>query len=121
MSANLSKPRKLISTLITVVNLLVRRDYDQLEKLSDGVRLKAQHIKGGVDAYGKTLAIPPANAFEEVDVIKVEGAEKPTYSIRFRLFTEEEHRSDLELQATFIDADPESDLMTVEIDDVTVA
>jgi len=121
MITNPSKSGKLISTLTKVVNLLVSRDYDRLEALSDGVRLKAHYIKDGVDAYGRTLTSPPTQAFEELDVVEVEGAVKPTYSIRFRLFTKEEGRSDLELQATFIDADPESDLMIVEIDNVTVA
>ena len=107
-------------TLRKVVELLVRKDYPALEQLTRGGRLNAAEIGSGVDDYGRTLVLPPPEAFSRVDVVPVRGTTPPAYSIRFRLFTREEGESDLEVQATFID-NPASDLMTVELDNILVA
>lgn len=119
MSSNPSP--KLIATLKHIVELLVTGRYDELESLSHGVRLKAEHIRSSLDEYGGTLVPPPPSAFDEVDVIEIEGQPTPEYSIRFRLYTSEEGESDLEFQATFIDKDPSANLMDVEFDDILVA
>jgi hypothetical protein len=86
------------------------------------VRLKASEIEYGVKVYGKTLVLPPPDAYSQVDVIPVRlSARTPqAYSIRFRLYTEEEGHSDLEVQATFVE-ESSSDFMTVELDDILVA
>lgn len=122
MTTITSPGQKLIRTLRHIVKLLVTRQYDQLERISGGRRLKAEYIQAGVDDYGRTLVLPPESAYENANVVAVETqTEFPQYSVRFYLHTEEEGQSDLELQATLIDNDPESDLMTVEIDGVLVA
>jgi hypothetical protein len=53
-------------------------------------------------------------------VVPISKTSPPEYSIRFRLYTEEEGRSDLEIQATLIDTEKTS-LMKVEFDNVLVA
>lgn len=98
----------------------MREDYAGLAELTDGKRLKAEHIESGVKEYGRTLVKPPEQAYDYVDVVYVEDSSPPQYSIRFALFTCEEGRSDLELQATLID-DGSGATMKVEIDGILVA
>lgn len=122
MSTTPTSNHKLVRTLQHVVELLVNREYDQLERISGGRRLKAEYIQAGVEDYGRTLVSPPESAFQSANVVEIEtSTEIPQYSVRFYLHTQEEGRSDLELQATLIDDDVESDLMTVEIDGILVA
>ena len=101
--------------------MLSRRDYAGVEALSNGVRLKAEHIESGVNDYGRTLTDPPDDAYDNIDVVAVDGRSPAEYSIRFRLFTKEEGQSDLELQATLIDDNEPSEVMRVEVDGILVA
>lgn len=103
-----------------VIELLVQRDYAALEVLSRGSRLRASEIEEGVVSYGGSLVMPPPEAFLGVDVIRVQGAQPPAYSVRFRLYTLEEGRSDLELQATLVET-ADDGFMQVEIDNIVVA
>jgi hypothetical protein len=108
------------NTLGRIVDYLLRQDYVGLEKLTKCARLQARHIASGIVDYGRTLIYPPATAFDDIDVVAIDGKTPPEYSIRFRLFTREEGQSDLELQATFIDEDPSSGYMRVELDGILV-
>lgn len=110
---------KIKGTLRHIMSLFVRKDYVALEKLSNGVRLKASEIEEGVSEYGRTLVFPPPEAFQNVDVIPIRGHVPQKYSIRFNFYTIEEGESDLQLQATFID-DPTTEQMRVEIDGILV-
>jgi len=108
-------------TVLQVVGMLVRKDYVGIETLSNGVRLKAEHIEAGVNDYGRTLTDPPECAYDNIDVVAVNGRSPAEYSLRFRLFTKEEGQSDLELQATLIDDNAAAEIMRVEIDGILVA
>lgn len=110
---------KIEGTLRDIMNLFVRKDYVALEKLSKGVRLKASEIEEGITEYGRTIVVPPAEAFQNIDVIPIRGHVPQEYSIRFDFYTIEEGKSDLQLQATFID-DPTTEQMRVEIDGILV-
>lgn len=112
--------RAIDRTLRLVVDLLVQRNYAELERLTHGVRMRASEIEEEVRRYGRTIAYPPAEAFAQVDVVPVRGAVPPAYSVRFRLFTLEEGPSDLEVQATFMEV-PEQEVMQVELDNLIVA
>lgn len=114
---------KIKKTVSLVVSLLVSGSYKRIEALSNGVRLKAKEIQAGVDEYGCRLCIPPDSAFDRIDVIQLKAVNPCQYSIRFRLFTEEEGESDLEIQMTLTDEpNRKSDgLMSVEIDNILVA
>ncbi|HSN98079.1 MAG TPA: hypothetical protein VLS89_07260 [Candidatus Nanopelagicales bacterium] len=116
----MSAAKSIERTLRAVVELLVRKDYSGLERLTHGVRLRASELEKGVDDYGRTLVFPPSDAFSRADVIPIRGASPQAYSVRFRLHTREEGQSDLEMQATFID-DPGAEMMVVEIDNIIVA
>ncbi|MBK9260195.1 MAG: hypothetical protein IPM54_10210 [Polyangiaceae bacterium] len=45
---------KIEGTMRDIMNLFVRKDYVALEKLSNGVRLKASEIEEGITEYGRT-------------------------------------------------------------------
>jgi hypothetical protein len=107
-------------TLRNVVSLMVQRDYATLETLTNGVRLRASEIEASITEYGRTIVLPPPEAFSDIDMIPICASVPTAYSIRFRLYTSEEGRSDLELQATFID-NPPAKQMRVEIDNIIVA
>jgi hypothetical protein len=108
------------STLRDIVSLLAQKDYAALERVTNGIRLRASEIEASINEYGRTVALPPPKAFSDIDVIPVRASVPAAYSIRFRLYTIEEGRSDLELQATFIE-NPLAEQMRVEIDNIIVA
>lgn len=85
-------------TLRLVVDLLVKKNYAGLERLTQGVRLRSSEIEGAVRDYARSIAPPPPEAFSRADVIPIRGAAPPAYSVRFRLFAVEEGPSGLELQ-----------------------
>lgn len=107
-------------TLRVIVQLLVNKDYAELERLTRGVRLSADDVAAAVRDYGRTLVMPPMTAFSRPDVIAIRGSAPPAYSVRFHLYTEEEGMSDLEVQATFREH-PGDEMMTVELDNILVA
>ena len=107
-------------TLRVIVDLLVKKDYAELESVTGGVRLSAAEIATAVRDYGRTLVFPPATAFSQADVIPIRGSVPPAYSVRFHLYTQEERQSDLEMQATFR-WNSEDDMFNVELDNIIVA
>lgn len=106
-------------TLRRVVELLVQHDYAGLERLTRGVRLPASEMAGAIREYGRTLVMPPADAYSQADVMPIDGSSPEAYSVDFRLYTEEEGRSDLEIRLTLIDTGVEG-MMKVELDDILV-
>lgn len=112
--------RRIDSTVRRIVELLVAGEYDAIEALTDGVRLKRGEIEREILEYGRKLTAAPDAAYSLVDTVTINGTSPSQYSIRFRLYTEEEGQSDLEIQATLIDK-RDSLLMNVEIDNILVA
>lgn len=110
---------EIIEKLRMIVALLVDGKYKQLEELSFGIRLKAEHIASGVSDYGRILVFPPDEAFSAIDVVEVTAGKFPEYSVRFPLYSKEEGRSDLSLEVSFIDENKGGQLR-VEIDNITV-
>ena len=45
----------------------------KLESLSEGVRLKAEHMQSAVSEYGRALVFPPQEVFESIDVVPING------------------------------------------------
>jgi hypothetical protein len=104
--------------LSQVIAWLASGDFRSVEARSRGVRLSADSIRQAVMDYGKTLVMPPDSAFSDVDSIRVLGADRPTWSVRFDLWTQEEGRSDLSLECTIIESHDGS--VDIEIDNIHV-
>ncbi|ODC02560.1 hypothetical protein BFW38_02365 [Terasakiispira papahanaumokuakeensis] len=109
---------KVIQTLKKIVELLVQKKYRELEQLSGGFRLTAAEMDQAISDYDEVLVLPPDSDYKNVDAIEVTGSQPRSWSIRYDLWTEEEGRSDLSLEATFIENDQE--IMGVEIDNIHV-
>ena len=101
-----------------VASLLAHGDYDALERLSRGKRLTAAELKQAVQEYGRTLVMPPDEAFERLDVVDVDAFSPKRHGVRLDLWTAQEGRSDLTLEITITDTGPES--YDVQIDDLHV-
>jgi hypothetical protein len=101
-----------------IVRWLVNRDFESIEKYSHGRRLSADMLRSAVDDYGRTLIMPPDATFSDLDVISVEMAAVPTWSVRVDLWTKEEGLSDLSLECTVIDAGGQE--LEAEIDNLHV-
>lgn len=121
MTMNTTTQSRIRRTVKKVVEMLVDADYSGLEALTNGLRLRSQHIESGIVEYGKALTFPPETAYDNIDVVEVAGTTPSQYSIRFLLFTNEEGQSDLELQATLVDENPNAPEMRVEINNIIVA
>lgn len=102
----------------TVVNLLVRRQYDVLESMTGGRWLSAVQIREGVEEYGRTLSRPPESAWVELDIAQFPDTEPPMFHTIVPLWTEEEGQSDLTLELRLIEAYP--DALEIEIVDLHV-
>lgn len=86
----------------SIIQLLVNSKFEAIEQLTKGVRLPADQIQYAIEQYGRKLVSPPVEAFELMDVIKVQGHEPQTWSVNMPLWTEEEGRSDLSIELTVI-------------------
>jgi hypothetical protein len=95
----------------------VARRYAELEALTQGHRLSAQEMRNAISGYGRKLVSPPDEAFELMDVVQVQGAHPPQWSVRMPLWTREEGRSDLSIEVTVVGgAEP----FRMELDDIHV-
>ena len=86
----------------SVIEQLSRGEYPSIVTHSKSSRLSADNLRQIIDDYGRTLVVPPADAFVNLDAVFVRDAECPTCSIRMPLWTNEEGRSDLTLELTII-------------------
>lgn len=68
--------------------------------------------------YGRTLAMHPSSAIDQLDVIEIDGSRPKAWSVRVDLWTVEEGRSDLSLECTLIDRP--GDLLAAEVDNLHV-
>jgi hypothetical protein len=101
----------------SVVQMLVAGDYNKVAALTKGRRLDAEAIKFTVGEYGRTLVLPPDDAFDQMDVVRVTNAPLPQWSVRMNLWTLEEGQSDLSIELTIIDS---AGHYEVELDDIRV-
>jgi hypothetical protein len=84
-----------------VVQQLVLGRFQDLERMSGGVRLSAQELARAVADYGRTLVMPP-DIGPLPDFRPILGMHPPAWSVWVPLFTREEGRSDLMLQLTLV-------------------
>jgi hypothetical protein len=109
---------RVVALLKRVLVRLVGGNFVAIELRSRGVRLSADLMRQAVEEYRRTLIMPPDEVFSSLDVIPVTNADKPTWSVRFNLWTKEEGRSDLSLECTV--ADRGDDALNFEVDNIHV-
>lgn len=100
-----------------LVGLLVAGDYQEVVRLTGGVRLDAESIRKAITQYGRALVLPPESVYEQMDVIEIGNAVPQKWSINMPLWTAEEGRSDLTLSITVIRMD---ETYSMELDDIHV-
>ncbi len=101
----------------SVVARLARGEYDLAVDRCEKSRLTAQQLAEIIRAYGRNLIVPPDDAYGNSDVVQIQRAAVPTWSVRAPLWTEEEGRSDLTLELTIALGSSEP---KVELDDLHV-
>jgi len=69
--------------------------------------------------YSRTLVEPPSSDLDSADVIPLKGSENEAWSVWYRLWTEQESKSDLMLELTvrYVGGDD----VHIEVDDLRVA
>jgi hypothetical protein len=110
--------QRIKATTQQIVKMLVEGEYDEIEYLSSGCRLKADEILKAVSEYSGSLIMPPEGAFNNLDVIKIEGKNPSQWSVNVNLWTTEDGESDLTLELTLIDND--KDILKTEVDNIHV-
>lgn len=109
---------RIAGTIAHILRWLVAGDFSAIEQYTHGVRLSASMLRQAVTDYGRTLVMPPASTLDQLDVIRIEGSNPLSWSVRVDLWTVEEGRSDLTLECTLIDCP--DDMLVVEIDNLHV-
>ncbi len=99
------------------VTKLAGGDYKAVVAECCASRLSSDDIREVIIGYGKTFIAPPIDAYRELDAVPVRDTAAPTWSVRAPLWSEEEGRSDLELQLTI---SQRGDQCVIEIDDLLV-
>ena len=102
----------------SLVGLLVTGEWPELGRMVSGSRLSIDDMRLAVAHYGRTLTMPPREAFDRLDVVDVVATPQRTVSVRFPLWTLEEGCSDLELVLTVTEG--ADGLWHARVDDVLV-
>ncbi|MGI9429968.1 MAG: DUF7668 domain-containing protein [Bythopirellula sp.] len=105
------------SVVREIVIKLAGGEYEDVITTCSASRLSAKDIREVISEYGRTFIAPPAEAYQNLDAIKIRDAAAPTWSVRAPLWSEEEGRSDLELQLTI---QHQGEHWAVELDDLLV-
>lgn len=108
---------QLLELIESTVALLTEGRFEELAKLSHGVRMSAAAMRRALCEYGRTLAIPPKDLYRYLSIVEVSSSGPRKWSIAVPLWTEEEGRSDLTLELTATET-PTG--LTLEIDNLHV-
>lgn len=104
-------------TLRIVVALLVDGEYQALDNLTGGERLKAADIERAVRDFGHRLAMPPSDGLPPTFNV-IQTALPGEYAVDLYLWTEDLGESDLSLELTLRERD--QGLFAVQIDNIRV-
>lgn len=107
---------KLHRTIQFIVDLLASRNFAELEKATDSIRMRAEEMSEAVDAYpGEIVAkFQP----DDVDVVQIDTRIEDCWSVYVRLCTDRESPSDLTASLTL--GEDGSQMYRVELDDIHV-
>lgn len=108
-------PDEIIVAVKDVIHSLAKGDYETLEADGRAGRLSAEDLRVAVATYGGTLIIPPDEAWEEELLREAApvGGQGNSWALVANLWTVEEGRSDLSLEAT-AEARPEGVRVSIE-------
>lgn len=92
--------REFLTLVSTVVNLIVRGEYETAEALTRSRRLSAGELEDAVQRYGRHLVSPPQDTWNKLHVIPVKRRwrKKREYTVVVPMWTQEEGASDLTLE-----------------------
>jgi hypothetical protein len=107
---------EMVAVIQRIVELLVRRAYDEVIRQCPASRITAAELRAAIDTYGHSVTTPPPEAYDLIDAIPVDGPE-PAWSVTMPLWTIEEGRSDLSLGMTIT---VRAGQVVVELDDIHV-
>jgi len=82
---------------------LVRKDYLEIERMTNGIRLRGIEIDQAIKSYGRNLVAPEESHFDLMHIVEIENKDQRRWSVVIPLCTEEEGRSDLTLEATIVE------------------
>jgi hypothetical protein len=85
-------------TVRAVVDLLVRGEYEAVERMAEGERMSAGEIDQAISEYGRTLVRPDLAEWWPLVEITPVTAERGKVHVAAPLWTVEEGRSDLTLE-----------------------
>ncbi|WP_419663838.1 hypothetical protein Dvar_40610 [Desulfosarcina variabilis str. Montpellier] len=105
-----------VEPIKNLYSLLFEGNYQQIEQITEGIRLNAKEIESAIKDYGKTLVPYPKDV--AFDVIKIDANNSEEWSIVAPIYTLEEGLSDLSIELTLIQSGPES--FKIELDDIHV-
>ena len=107
--------------VLQLVRLLVKNDYQALQKLAGGERYATREnlddLKASIDEYGATFVLPPDSEFESTSIYEVEDSSPRRWAIVMSLWTKEEGRSDLSLEAAITEG---ADHYAIELENIHV-
>lgn len=106
---------KVVQAVELVVSHLAHQRYDEIVRLTGGVRLSAQQMRDAVADYGAPIVMP--TSFDQIDAIRVAGSDPPAWSVRFDLWTRDEQPSDLSLEMTVVE---DTAAPRIEVDNIHV-
>lgn len=94
---------ELESAIRPILNRLSRGDCDGAVARCSISRCSAEDLRRVLREYPATFIEPPADAYTELNVVVVTGADEPTWHVSIPLWTREEGRSDLTLEVWVVD------------------
>lgn len=90
--------KQIIQITKQIMFLLKCKNFTTLIGITGGERITGKEIENEINAYGRTIIIPPDMAYDEIDIIKCVDMNR--FSVNMPFWTSEEGRSDLTLQLT---------------------
>jgi hypothetical protein len=87
-----------------IVDLLVRGQYETVERMTRARRLGADQLAAAISSYGRQLVEPGPSWWDSVTITPIDAADRPEFHVAAPLWTVEEGRSDLTLELRLVEA-----------------
>lgn len=111
---------RILATVRTVVDLLARRDYIAVERLTDGVRLAAEDMRVALLRLLPDARCTVSFSCGDVDIVEIRDSQPRRWSVNVPLYDGSGSKSDLTMALTLIEDGGPSESMSVELDDIHV-